>query len=100
MIAVDLVIALVLTSEFRRYIGPRAWRAVHWAAYAAWPLALAHGIGSGTDTGDGHARGGCALRGAVAAATAWRVYVRRTAPAAGPRLAAPSRTTRVGVEAG
>jgi len=27
----------------------RAWRAVHWAAYACWPIALLHGLGTGSD---------------------------------------------------
>jgi len=49
VIAVDLLMALVVTSLVRARLGHRAWRAVHWLAYAAWPLALAHGIGSGSD---------------------------------------------------
>ena len=47
--ALDLVIAIVVTSLLRERIGRRAWRAVHWFAYAMWPVALVHGIGSGTD---------------------------------------------------
>ncbi len=50
-VAVDLLIALVATSLLRDRIGYRTWRAVHWAAYACYPVALAHGIGSGTDAG-------------------------------------------------
>lgn len=46
----DLLLAVTLTSILRRRIGHRAWRAVHWAAYACWPLALIHGLGTGTDT--------------------------------------------------
>ena len=30
--------------------GPRGWRLVHWLTYAAWPLAVLHGIGTGSDT--------------------------------------------------
>jgi methionine sulfoxide reductase heme-binding subunit len=52
-LAWDLVLALVATSLLRHRIGPRVWRGVHWAAYAAWPVALAHGLGSGTDAGTG-----------------------------------------------
>jgi methionine sulfoxide reductase heme-binding subunit len=47
--SLDLMAALVATSLLRRHIGVRAWRAVHWAAYLAWPLALAHGLGMGSD---------------------------------------------------
>jgi sulfoxide reductase heme-binding subunit YedZ len=49
-VAVDLLIALVVTSLLRGRIGYRAWRAVHWAAYACWPIALLHGLGTGSDT--------------------------------------------------
>jgi sulfoxide reductase heme-binding subunit YedZ len=48
-LASDLVAALVLTSLLRARLGLRAWRAVHWLAYAAWPVALWHGLGTGSD---------------------------------------------------
>ena len=48
-VALDLMIALVATSLLRERIGRRAWKAVHWFAYAMWPVALVHGIGSGSD---------------------------------------------------
>jgi sulfoxide reductase heme-binding subunit YedZ len=50
-VAFDLIVALVITSLLRVVFGRRAWRAVHWLAYVAWPAALAHSIGTGTDTG-------------------------------------------------
>ena len=34
-------------------IGVRAWRAVHWAAYACWPVAFLHGLGTGSDVRPG-----------------------------------------------
>jgi sulfoxide reductase heme-binding subunit YedZ len=34
----------------RRVIGYRAWRAMHWLSFPAWAMALAHGIGAGTDS--------------------------------------------------
>jgi len=49
VISVDLGIAIVVTSLFRARVGPRVWRLVHWASYAAWPLALLHGLGAGSD---------------------------------------------------
>jgi methionine sulfoxide reductase heme-binding subunit len=49
-IAFDLILALVVTSLLRTRIPPPAWRAVHWLAYACWPLALWHGLGTGTDS--------------------------------------------------
>jgi len=49
-VALDLMLAVLITSLFRARIGHRAWRAVHWLAYASWPIALTHGIGIGTDS--------------------------------------------------
>ena len=48
-IAIDLLIALVVTSLVRARLGLRAWRGVHWCRYACWPVALLHGLGTGTD---------------------------------------------------
>ena len=73
-VAFDLLLAVLLTSLLRVRIGVRAWRVVHWAGYLCWPVALIHGVGTGTD---GAARwvlaitAACAL--AVAAAGAWRL---------------------------
>jgi sulfoxide reductase heme-binding subunit YedZ len=50
-LALDLVVALVVTSLLRRRLPLRLWRVVHWSAYLAWPVALAHGAGMGTDAG-------------------------------------------------
>jgi sulfoxide reductase heme-binding subunit YedZ len=50
-IALDLMLAVLVTSLLRRHIGYRAWRATHWLAYACWPVALLHGLGAGTDAG-------------------------------------------------
>jgi len=48
-VALDLVAALILTSLVRAHLSRRLWRGIHWLAYAAWPLALAHSIGSSHD---------------------------------------------------
>jgi hypothetical protein len=45
----DLLLAIVITSLVRRRLGYRAWRAVHWLAYASWPVAVLHGLGTGSD---------------------------------------------------
>jgi predicted ferric reductase len=52
-VAMDLLIAIVVTSLLRRWIGQRVFRVVHWATYALWPIALFHSIGTGTDAGNG-----------------------------------------------
>lgn len=50
VIAFELMSAIVVTSLIRGFVGHRAWRAIHWLAYAAWPVAIAHGLGTGTDS--------------------------------------------------
>jgi sulfoxide reductase heme-binding subunit YedZ len=45
----EVVAAVVLTSLLRNRLGPRLWRFVHWAAYASWPLAVFHSLGTGSD---------------------------------------------------
>jgi predicted ferric reductase len=49
-IAFDLMLALIATSLVRTRMGLRSWRLVHWTAYACWPVAVVHGLGTGTDT--------------------------------------------------
>jgi sulfoxide reductase heme-binding subunit YedZ len=49
-LAFDLLVALVLTSLVRHRLGYRSWKALHWTAYACWPLAVVHAFGTGTDT--------------------------------------------------
>ena len=49
-LAVDLILALIVTGLLRERIGQRTWRAIHWSAYAAWPVAFVHAIGMGSDT--------------------------------------------------
>jgi sulfoxide reductase heme-binding subunit YedZ len=75
VIALDLLLAITITSLIRNVVGQRAWRAIHWAAYAAWPLALVHGLGAGTDAYSTWLlaiQGGCVL--AVALALGWRIW--------------------------
>lgn len=48
-LAFDLLLAVMVTSLLRARLRYRSWRAIHWTAYAAWPLALWHGLGTGTD---------------------------------------------------
>jgi sulfoxide reductase heme-binding subunit YedZ len=83
VVAVDLLLALVVTSLARRLIGRRGWRAIHWLAYACWPVALAHGLGTGSDTRYGWMLGVVAACGAaVLAAAVWRMSGAQQRPAA------------------
>lgn len=47
--AMEIMLAIAVTSLLRGRIGPRLWRIVHWAAYASWPLGVIHGLGTGSD---------------------------------------------------
>ena len=49
VISVDLLIAVIVTSLLRDRSASRLWRAVHWLAYAAWPLAVLHSLTAGSD---------------------------------------------------
>jgi methionine sulfoxide reductase heme-binding subunit len=49
-VAFDLLLAVTVTSLVRDRMPYRAWRAVHWLSYASWPVALWHGLGTGTDS--------------------------------------------------
>jgi hypothetical protein len=82
----DLLLALVVTSLLRARIGIRAWRAVHWLAYASWPVALVHSLGTGSDARAGWLQVlGLACGLAVAGAVAIRLATSRAQP--GTRLA-------------
>jgi methionine sulfoxide reductase heme-binding subunit len=48
-VSFDLLLALVVTSLLRARVGPAAWRAIHWLAYASWPIAILHSFGTGSD---------------------------------------------------
>jgi sulfoxide reductase heme-binding subunit YedZ len=76
-VAVDLLIAVVLTSLMRRWIGIRIFRAVHWITYLMWPVTLVHAIGNGSD---GTSRWFLILAAAsvtaVTAALVWRISPR------------------------
>ncbi|WP_405770208.1 ferric reductase-like transmembrane domain-containing protein [Streptomyces sp. NBC_01538] len=73
-VALDLLLAVAVTSAVRGRLGLRRWKAVHWLAYASWPVALFHAAGTGTDTRLGPQLvlyAGCLLT--VVAAVWWRL---------------------------
>ena len=79
-LASDLMITLAVTSLIRQRLGHRIWRLVHWAGYLCWPVAIAHGLGIGTDRSAGWVLFlTIACVGAVVAATVYRIA--RTIPA-------------------
>ncbi len=48
-VSFDLLLAVTITSLLRQRMGFQSWRAVHWLTYASWPIALLHGLGTGSD---------------------------------------------------
>jgi methionine sulfoxide reductase heme-binding subunit len=86
-IAFDLLMAVALTSAFRRRLGYRTWRSVHWLAYAAWPVALIHGLGMGTDR---HAHWMLALTGGCVLLVVLAVLVRLAEPDTASAVKRPS----------
>jgi sulfoxide reductase heme-binding subunit YedZ len=48
-VAFDILLALVITSLVRRRLGYQRWRLIHWLAYASFPVAVLHGLGTGSD---------------------------------------------------
>ncbi len=88
-LAFDLLLALTVTSLLRRRLGYRSWRAVHWLAYASWPVAVLHGLGTGSDTKLGWMLALTALcLGAVSIAVLVRIA--RAEPGEADRFRAPA----------
>lgn len=81
-VALYLLAAIIVTSLIRGRLGHRTWRAVHWLTYAAWPIALVHGFGTGSDssaTWMWAIDAGCVI--SVLAAVAWRLLAADSAQA-------------------
>jgi methionine sulfoxide reductase heme-binding subunit len=75
-VALDLMLAVFVTSLLRARMRPGTWRAVHWLAYLSWPVALAHTFGMGTDSRETWVIVlGIACVASVAAALLWRLRV-------------------------
>lgn len=73
-IALDFVVALIITSLARFRMPRRVWRGIHWLAYASWPVALVHGVGASPDLRWGGLLVVTIICGvAVSAAVVWRV---------------------------
>ena len=72
-LAIDLLAVIVVTSVFRHRLQHRTWRLLHQLAWPMWVIALAHGVGMGTDLRDGWwpVTVGCAV--VVPMAAVWRL---------------------------
>lgn len=97
-VSFDLLIAVALTSAIRRRLGYKAWRAVHWLAYASWPVAVLHGLGTGSDVKQWWL---LALTGTCVLAVLIAVWVRiGRIPVAYARLRAPATALSILAPAG
>ncbi len=95
-LAFDMLLAVAITSGLRRRIGVRAWRGVHSLAYVCWPIAVFHGLGSGTDTRLPVMLGIEVLCiASVVGAVTWRILVARSVPGARRVTAALATTVLV-----
>jgi predicted ferric reductase len=93
-IAFELLLAIVATSLLRHRIGARSWRAIHWLAYASWPVAVLHGIGTGTDSSAVWLLAiDIACVAAVLSALAWRALAAPPDPLAGERRESAERAS-------
>jgi predicted ferric reductase len=73
-LALDLLAVVTVVSLLRHRVGPRVFKAVHWATYLLWPVALVHALGTGTDAASAWMTGLAAVCfAAVAAAVGWRL---------------------------
>lgn len=86
-VAFELLFAIIVTSLVRGWIGMRAWRVVHWLSYAAWPIGITHGLGTGTDSWSAWMlaiTGACIA--AVVLSVAWRLSASSRDPLALARV--------------
>jgi sulfoxide reductase heme-binding subunit YedZ len=73
-VALDLMVAVFVSSLLRSRLKPTTWRGLHWLAYASWPIALAHTFGMGTDAGEHWVIGlGALCVASVGVALLWRL---------------------------
>jgi sulfoxide reductase heme-binding subunit YedZ len=81
VIAAELMIVVYASFALRRRIGTRNWRRLHWATYAIFAGATAHGLAAGTDSAQPWALAlYLAAVGSVAGAVAWRALTSPLTP--------------------
>jgi predicted ferric reductase len=94
VIAFELLAAIVVTSLVRGILGHGAWRVIHWLTYAAWPIGVVHGLGTGTDTWSAWM---LAITAACVAGVGMAVYLRLTSGSMDP-LTGARKTFRAAVD--
>lgn len=95
VVALHLLVAVQLTSVFKRKIPPRAWRLVHRLSFAALALGTVHGVMAGTDaSGPAALWAGALLLGTVLFMTLLRFLSPRRTLTGRPSPKRPLRTRR------
>jgi sulfoxide reductase heme-binding subunit YedZ len=93
VLAAELTVVLGASALMRRVVGYRVWRALHWLAFPAFAIGLAHGVGAGTDSGNpGVGLMYLVTAGTVVFATTYRVLTaghRQAARGAAPSASRP-----------
>ena len=76
VLSMEVMAAVTLTALFQKQVGQRLFRLVHWAAYASWPVALVHSLGTGSDVRAGwfYLLAVGSVASAVAVVLAWRLF--------------------------
>ncbi len=90
VVVAELMLLVHLSFRYRKRIGIKTWRRLHWATYGIFAGAAAHGLLSGTDSNRPWALGAYVLAiGAVVGLTAWRATTppRRASASAGAAAA-------------
>jgi hypothetical protein len=81
-----LMLVLAVSFHFRRRIGQRRWRLLHYASFGAFAIGLYHALNVGTDlTGTR----GLVVEGIVVAPVLWLTFARILMPRSGARPATP-----------
>lgn len=93
VLGAEMMLLIHLSFRFRKRIGVRNWRRMHYATYLAYAGATTHGLMAGTDSSRPWALAMYVVTtGAVVGLTAWRILTpgRAPRPAAPPRPAVPA----------
>jgi methionine sulfoxide reductase heme-binding subunit len=82
VLAGELMVLIYVSFALKKRIGQKNWRRLHWATYATFAAATAHGLMAGSDSAEPWALGlYLGAVGSVIAATVWRVLVPAGPPA-------------------
>ncbi|HVA30923.1 MAG TPA: hypothetical protein VMU58_06605 [Gaiellaceae bacterium] len=79
-----LALALALSFRFRKWIGQKGWRRLHYASFGAFALSLGHALLVGSDL---HGLGGPVVALLAGAPVLWLSFYRLLVPKAPPRAA-------------